>query len=196
MGTLLPSPPFWDGLCPFGQVDIVLCFFCSSVLGFPLWIAIPGEIQKPPGCGCGQSAIGAPAWAGVLDKWLPEFLSNVPFHLPASHLSIKFGYVLLEAFQEKFSAILRTWSNFLFFFPSKNLVSPWDRALIPSVHLHLGLEGRWSLFRPLGVSYLHTKLSLLSSSPLERDPLGIRCFRNLFIVGIHCNLLFAAIILF
>lgn len=36
-----------------------------------------GDIQKPPGCGLGQMALGVPTWAGGLTRSPPEVPSNL-----------------------------------------------------------------------------------------------------------------------
>lgn len=84
-------------------------------------------------------------------------------YLSASSISTCYFFT----FQVKFRAVLG--SSFNFSFPTRNVVSTQDHNLIPSVLLHL--EGSWSLFCPLGGSYLHTE-PLLQSVFWKEIPLG------------------------
>lgn len=113
--------------------------------------------------GCWGWMLPYPCGFHLFVEWHLQWTKFAHFtYLSASSISTCYFFT----FQVKFRAVLG--SSFNFSFPTRN-VSTQDQNLIPSVLLHL--EGSWSLFCPLGGSYLHTE-PLLQSVFWKEIPLG------------------------
>lgn len=150
-----PGDPAWAGswMRPNG-FPISTHTGCVSCCGNGHWAGVDVE------AGCCLILV---AFICLLSDIYKQWTKFAHFtYLSASSISTCYFFT----FQVKFRAVLGSLFNFSF--PTRN-VSTQDQNLIPSVLLHL--EGSWSLFCPLGGSYLHTE-PLLQSVFWKEIPLG------------------------